>query len=294
VGAITVFAAAAYFLAVTNVVLPAFNDAGTPFYGDHYAPLGDSSAEIALNALWFERDVALSRLAANDAGGYFVDLGQPYGFIPYLAPGWLLLALPQLAANLLNIHGLAANPFAHYVATPLVACTLALIAALGSLRSRTLRAIGAGWVLVFAVTTATTRGFTPWSDNYRTGVWQLYDNQRSQDLASAVALVPDDAPVVATYTLTPHLTRRRMVYMYPNPWIADYWGIDGSDTDDPGPIEYVLIDRTTVSDDSLALVDGLLAAGFSTIHEQGPVLVLHRDPVEPGPNGLSRERRVPR
>lgn len=279
VGAVTAVAAGAYFLAITTIVLPALG-VGAAFYAGDYGALGDSGLEVALNASVFDRDEAFRLLDKNGAGSYLFDLGQPYGWLAYLSPLWMLLALPQLAANLLNIHGLAANPFAHYVSVPLVALTLGLIATFANRPGVLLRSVMAVWLLLLAFNTSVSRGYMPYSDNYRSGVWQLFENDRSRELRGAIEVVPDDAAVVATYNLSPQLARRDEVYMWPNPYRREYWGAgDAPALPDPGFVEYLALDRSTMGEESREFADEVIAVwGFETVYENGPVSVLRRPP----------------
>ena len=236
--------------------------------------------EVALNASVFDRDEAFRLLDKNGAGSYLFDLGQPYGWLAYLSPLWMLLALPQLAANLLNIHGLAANPFAHYVSVPLVALTLGLIATFANRPGVLLRSVMAVWLLLLAFNTSVSRGYMPYSDNYRSGVWQLFENDRSRELRGAIEVVPDEAAVVATYNLSPQLARRDEVYMWPNPYRREYWGAgDAPALPDPGFVEYLALDRSTMGEESREFADEVIAVwGFETVYENGPVSVLRRPP----------------
>ena len=38
-------------------------------------------------------------------------------------------------------------------------------------------------------------------------------------IREAIALVPDDVSVTATYTMGPHLSHREQIYDWPNPWV---------------------------------------------------------------------------
>ena len=279
-GLITAAAGGAYFVAVTSVLLPAFAASGATFYAGDYGVLGDSGLEVAVNATLFERDETFRLLENNGARDYFFDLGQPYGWLSYLSPLWMLLALPQLAANLLNIHGLAANPFAHYVSVPVVALTLGLIATFANRKHALIRIGMAVWLVVFAFNTSTDRGYMPYSRNYETGVWQLYETDQTLRLRGAVELIPDDAAVVGTYNIVPRLTHRNEVYMWPNPYRREYWGIgDAPALPDPSAIEYLVLDRAAMDGASEAMaVDVAATWGFASIYEAGPVIVYQRTP----------------
>ncbi len=46
-----------------------------------------------------------------------------------------------------------------------------------------------------------------------------------------LALIPDEAPLSAGWYIGPHVDHRTVVYMYPNPFVRDYWSADAA----PGP-----------------------------------------------------------
>ena len=276
IGLLTSALGAGYFLLATRVILPSFNDADATFYGSQYGELGNGATEVAANAFFFKRGEALALLERNDAASYFFEIGQPFGMLSYLSPHWLLLSFPHFAVSLLNIHGLAANPLAHYVAIPVVASTLAVIATLARFKMLGLRIALCGWMLIAGTISRVGKGDTPVSDNYESGVWQLNDNQRSADLRGALAYIPDDAVVMATYDLIPQMSHRREIYMYPNPYELEYWGIGDPETADPESIEYIALNRAAISSERPLHLQLTSSESFETIYTSGDVIVLKR------------------
>ena len=86
--------------------------------------------------------------------------------------------------------------------------------------------------------------------------------------------------MVATYNLSPQLARRDEVYMWPNPYRREYWGAgDAPALPDPGFVEYLALDRSTMGEESREFADEVIAVwGFETVYENGPVSVLRRPP----------------
>ena len=155
----------------------------------------------------------------NDALGYARDLLAPFGFVPVLAP-----AHPRHRdAAVLRQSLTTANFFYdirfHYTAI--------ILAALGPGDRRGHRPAAAGGLRRFAVglvaacalATSVAWGISPISTQYRTGYWPLAGNARQAVLDTAVAAVPDDAAVSASYYIVPHLSHRTQIYTFPNPWI---------------------------------------------------------------------------
>ena len=101
---------------------------------------------------------------------------------------------------------------------------------------------------------------------------------------TALALVPDAARVSASYNVVPHLTERRFVYEFPNPFVPSNWGVANEAQHDPATVEYLLIDRGLLSVDPAeergravnAIVDHLLTSEFETLFDDGRVVLARR------------------
>jgi hypothetical protein len=116
---------------------------------------------------------------------------------------------------------------------------------------------------------------SPWSDN--SYVWAKH-SPRVDVLRRAVALVPDDAAVTATYTIVPHLSRREQIYDWPNPWVESYWGVDdGYRLPTPEAIDWVVVDRNHVSSEYEPVLDEITSGGdFEVVLDDSGVVVARR------------------
>ena len=112
---------------------------------------------------------------------------------------------------------------------------------------------------------------------------------------AALALVPDDASVTATYQLLPHLAHREQIYDWPNPFVPAYWGNDDCyRLPSPTAIDYVVVDRNAAGVGDAGTVELALAApGFNSdatriLHRDGALYVIgNTDPG--GANGHSSD-----
>lgn len=275
VGIYTMGAALAYFVIATQVVMPAFSPDGV-FYEQWYGDLGSSPAEIVQTALTDPTQV-VERLEQADATGYVRDLVTPYALVPFLAPVGLLIGLPQTLANLLSIQGFAWTTTAHYVAMPLVGLTIAMIEGVAYWPTLGIRRFLVGAVAAFALATSAVWGISPFSIEYRAGFWPLAENHRQETMETAVAAPPPNAAVSATYALVPHLTHRKSIYTFPNPWRASNWGISDEDSHDPAIIDWLVVDQLNLSDQDRALLEEILGSGkWITVSEQDGILVARR------------------
>ena len=86
-------------------------------------------------------------------------------------------------------------------------------------------------------------GPSPIGAAYRDGEWALDAFPEFQRARRAVAMVPDDAAVSATYDLVPHLTHRAEIYSFPNPWQSMNFGIDGEPRRSGTRVEWIAADQ---------------------------------------------------
>lgn len=118
------------------------------------------------------------------------------------------------------------------------------------------------------------------------------DNPRRAQLDAAVAAIPADAATSSTYNLTPHLAQRRWAFDWPNPWVPLYYGnaapfdADCAALVDATTVDYLVLDRQLLSDESRLLVAAMVGPGgdFEIVSDDADVLVARR--VASGPGGI--------
>jgi len=274
-GGFTVAAALGWFLLCTRVIIPAFSPGGV-FYEDFFGPLGNSPWALADTAA--TNPTAITRqLEASNALGYLRDLTAPYGFTPLLAPGVLLIGAPQILVNLLSANSFTWSLRFHYAAMPVVAATLAMVEGIGRRKDLAVRRFLLGLVAACALATTAAWGISPISTYYREGFWPLTANERAGELERAVNTPPADASVAATYLLVPHLTHRRHIYSFPNPWQAQNWGVADENQHDPADVDWLVIDRLSLSPQLEELLAEILATeDWEAVEAEDDLLVAHR------------------
>jgi uncharacterized membrane protein len=138
------------------------------------------------------------------------------------------------------------------------------------------------WLLACAYVSNVAWSPSPLStQNY--AVWST-PNQRHESLRTALAKVPADASVTASYQLLPHLAHRREVYDWPNPFWAAVWGNDDcAHLPDPTTVDYVVLDLTQIGANNQQLFDDMTKDGgpFSTVFRDDNVVVLKRTGTSP-------------
>jgi uncharacterized membrane protein len=136
-------------------------------------------------------------------------------------------------------------------------------------RRQTLGRILMGWVLLCSVGAAMLRGPLPGGVGFSS--WKLTDPAK-ESLDRAVAQIPADA----------HLSHRRGVYDFPNPFTWMIYGASEADAAQPTDADWVLVQPELLSAKHRAVFDELIADDqFDTVFDENGVVVLKRADVQP-------------
>jgi len=285
-GLMTIGVAAGWFVLAYMIAMPHFNG-GQNHAGIFYGELGSGPTDILQTAVT-DPQLIWRRLEGNDALGYARDLLLPWGMTPLLAPLTLLIAAPQFFANALTNQSFFYDIRFHYVAIILAVLALASIEGISRFQRTGLRRFGVGLVVALALATTVAWGRSPLSTDYDDGYWLLNPNPIQDVLDDAVASVPDDASVAATYNMVPHLSHRDQIYTFPNPWIPANWGVAGIAPEDPdhdhvpAEVDWLVINTATHQPGSQVdlLFRRLITDGeFEVVSEESGIYVARR--VEP-------------
>lgn len=275
-GAATAVAGLGWFLVATRLVIPAYLDGG-PFYARQLFPdFGDSQGEVVVNILTNPDDVL--RLATGEERlEYYTKMLAPVALLALLGAPFLLIAGPQAGANVLSSLPGTYDIRFHYSAMVVAGVFIATVEGLGWLRRRWPPLAGAA-VSVLAVTALAANvawSPSPLGRDYDSGIWARPQPKHAA-FDQAIALIPEDAGVSASYDLVPHLTHRRHAYEWPNPWIVTNWGLDGENPPDPGTVDYIVLDTDLAQEpDLLARLTGPTGA-FRVIYDEPGVVLAER------------------
>jgi uncharacterized membrane protein len=228
IGAITVGMGVAG-LALALSTMRWFNHgAPSPYYG-LYAAYGDSLPSIAFHIL--THPLQLLKDLTSDLNMYYLGaLLWPVMFLPLAAPEWLLVAAPTLLANMLSARQIMHTAVHHYDAGVIPFVLLATMEAIWQLR--TLLPVDRGWNRYlqagFALVLAGGVAGGTWHGPLLPGNPRRADFRTSAAEAAAalraLAIIPPDASVSALQMIVPHLTHRKRIYMFPNPFQSCWWG----------------------------------------------------------------------
>lgn len=273
-GLITMGTSAAWFLIATQVMIPYFSEGGA-FYNDFFGELGNRPSEIAVNTVT-RPGLVVDILRQHGAVAYLRQLLTPFAGVPLLSPLTLLIGLPQFLVNLLSVHTFTADIRAHYVAVPLSAASLAMVEGVARVTHLSWRRFLVGLVAATSMATTVAWSIFPIGDRYDEGFWPLGGTDRRAVLEEIVAIPDGDDAVTATYNLVPHLTHRREIYTFPNPWIRSYWGKGDEEPPDPALIDWLIIDRLTLGESAADLERILSEEEWEILIDSEDVLVAER------------------
>ena len=279
VGVITAAAALVWFSMWILALFPLLNHGKVQNEG-LYTDVGGSPGGVFRTAFTHPGRLG-SRLLSNDSGDYAWRLLAPFGLVPLAAPLLLLLGVPQAFLNVItNVPWTKTISF-HYAALPFAAVTIAMVegvAFLGrKLPWRDAGVIISSIVLACALVATVAWGPSPLGDHYRDGEWSLVDVPQLASAHEAIALVPDDAVVSATYNLLPHLAHRPEIYSFPNPWETRNFGIDGEPRRSGARVDWIAADRRVFDKATRRLFDDLITRGtFRIVFDRDDYVVAQR------------------
>jgi uncharacterized membrane protein len=274
VGLTTSAAGAGWFFLCTRVVLPHLS--GETFYSNFFSAFGNSVGSIMANMVLHPSRVA--RLAfKEDRLTYYRQLLAPVGFLPLAALPVLLIGAPQVLVNVVSDHNPTHDIRYHYSSIVVAAVFLATVEACALLgRSAAARRFLVGAVAATALATNVAWSPSPIGVKFHSGIWAGYQ-PRHREVNAALRLVPRSAGVSATYYLVPHLTHRRLVYEFPNPFKVVNWGVHGEHPGRPADVDVVVLD-TTLNGDQQRLYESLVApdGAFSVVYDRDGIVVARR------------------
>jgi len=114
------FISLSWFIISMKFIIPYFRK-GAHFALDYFGDFGDSTTSVFIG-LFKNPGIVFQYIFRKDTAEYMYSILGPLGFISLLSPLNLLIALPELAINLISKSGAMRNIYFHYTAviTPFV------------------------------------------------------------------------------------------------------------------------------------------------------------------------------
>ncbi len=290
-GARIAFMAAIWYLLATRVLMPYFN--GLHIFNNQ--PL--------VYSFWFSGVLGkitnpsklLSLITDPVSLKYYFQLGLPMAFLCYLSPRYLMFVLPAIFINVVSETDYLRSIRYHYNYVTLPFLHVGAIAGMVTLLKHFLqtnhRKTAARFGLALVVLTCSLvanlslsqRPFsTQWSQLM--GLLNFREEKKIEEMKAALNLIPENATVSASHNLIPHLTHRREIYMFPNPFILTLWNMHFKQGKDPRlngrDIDYLILDTSLPPNKEIGILERyLLTSGkYSKISTGDRVVVLKRKP----------------
>jgi uncharacterized membrane protein len=282
IGLATAAASAAWFVLSTRLLMPRALGGLPPFYEQYFPDFGRTGGEIARGILTKPRRV-LELATRSDRVAYYRMMFAPVGLLALGDwPALVLVAGPMLAVNILTSDFHTRDYRFHYSALVLAGIIIATVEAVALLgRNAGVRRFLVGGLAVVSFGTSVAWGPSPFGVRYRTGIWGVAGDPRTDFKRSALAVIPPAVAVSAGFDFTPHLTHRREIYEFPQPWVAVTWGVRGEGLPDPNRVRWLVLDtRRFLMDQDRTLAEVLLADQFAVRYEQDGIVAAER--VKPG------------
>jgi uncharacterized membrane protein len=273
--------AAGWLVLCTRVIIPGADHGQNPFYVDFFPNLGHNIGQIAGNAI--RHPSRLWRPAIDHKPGqnrieYYLQLFVPVALLPVGALFVFVIGLPQLATNVVSSFGYTYKINNHYHSLIIAAVFLATVEFVGRRKRPHTRQALVGVLLVTSLWGNVHWSPSPLGHQWRDGIWALHTNPRASLVNDALASIPGNGGVSATYYIIPHLTHRLYAYEWPNPFMQANWGIRDERPPNPATVSYLVVDRELFGQGDTATLDGLLAptGPFEVVFDQDGVLFAHR------------------
>jgi uncharacterized membrane protein len=238
IGILTSLISLLWFVVVIGLILPGLNGTGTLYSGRlPYGGVG-GTLKMMFTKPWDVAGLVLS----EERPWYLVQLFVPVALFSLLAPRLLVVALPALGINLLSNFPYQHQIEYHYSTLIIPVIVAAAVYGIARLPRARARPIAVGCLLVAAFVTSYLWGPAQYA-RLPGGVLPI-DRPEAVAAREAISRVPEDASVSGFYTLVTHMSHRKNVYEFPNPWRAMNWGNgdhEGERLDFADTVEYIVV-----------------------------------------------------
>jgi len=313
-GVATSAAGVVWFLAATQLFMPAFQESGAVFDG-LFGQLGKDANEVVHTSLVHPSrlwetvqchgvldgrprpapvpiegvDCPATLPTENLPPRGWLTLAQPYGVVPAVAaPHVAAVGAPQHVVNYATTADFTWDLRWHYAFLPYLGVVLATVHWVVR-RRRAVVSWAAIAVMLVGVGVTAELGIGPWTTNHDSGWWPLTERPGDEEVRALLGRIPDDAAVSASYFLVPHLSHREHIYTFPNPWRSSNFGVGGVPAPpDPNIVEYLVTRPGDLNDLDRAQWDAVVGSGqFERVRDVAGVELWRRvrdgDPPVPPP-----------
>lgn len=226
---------------------------------------------------------------------YLYEILSPVAFLSILSPITLAIGIPAILMNLITGWPYAHSIQYHYTKAIIPFIFISLIYGLLYLE-RLFERMKSYGKIIFSLVVFLLLGTSVFSNiqigpemtsvkNYGQIIETMKTfndySPREKVLLEAIDIIPKNATVSATYLIVPHMTHRRIIYMFPNPFKEAYWGAMLGNFTPPTPtkdVDYIIADMLTVNpDDKRSILDRFVDEGrYYKVFEKDNVIILKK------------------
>ncbi|MFH1054953.1 MAG: DUF2079 domain-containing protein [Candidatus Altiarchaeota archaeon] len=271
VGTATVAVSIVYALLVMNVLFPAFTGVNydstfhsAKAFGSYGRTMTDKIKSMT-NATLMEM-----RLNTDQNREYVYKLLAPVAFIPVMSPAFY--AATNLYINLLSDWAYSHQIAYHYV-TPIIPFVYIGLVNFLSLFSRRRYVLYPLCIILVAAAFWGNYNVAPYqSSSKNNDVWWNLKNPNHfyKEVEGAYNLmekIPKDASVCASYNLVSHLTHRKTIFMYTNPFKTEFYGVDNLQKPPDIKPEYILLDMN-LNEPQRYIINNLTSSGAYRLYDR--------------------------
>ena len=295
-GILTMLISLVWFFLCMKVFLPYFNDHG--FFRFQNGYWFSRFWQHKLDPGFYWATIKQARVQI-----YAWQLGLPLLFLFLLQPLLAAAALPAFMVNVLSGNDYLISIDYHYNFQTLPMLFGASALSFSWLLQKTKDNPFPAYIILAGILAASVWANEKWSllpvKNIQARVSRQINffkksgtEQRFMDLAALLPQDPD-VPIAVSHNLLPHLAHRSKVYMFPNPFRPQYWGIQGENLPPPETVEMLLLDTNAMAPDILTVFKGLIQSGeFFLVKEDGSLMLAQKagkGPVNPVTDPMDME-----
>ena len=278
-GTITILVSLLWFFLCMKVFLPFFNDEGFfRFQGGYW-----------FSQFWqhrYDPKFYWETLTQARVGLYAWKLGLPLLFLFLLNPLLAAAALPSFMVNVLSGNDYLISIDYHYNFQTLPLLFGASAIGFIKVQQKTAKKPLVSWLLIVGVFASSLWANNQWSYLPARKIQKriasqyvfLKDSGTHERFAGFVKKLPDDpdVPISLSHNLLPNLANKNAVYMFPNPFMPQYWGIQGENLPSSASIEMLLLDTNAIGAQNNRIFKRLIETGKYSIEKKEGTLVLAR------------------
>jgi uncharacterized membrane protein len=187
----------------------------------------------------------LKYLGSDGRLSYLWQLGAPMAFVFLLAPEVAMVSILVVLSNMVSTFWYQHSIMYHYSLVVIPGLLFAVMVAASRMKWSP-RVFVVCVVAATSVLTSLRWSPLPVSANARI-VWRS-DNPIAVAGREIIKKIPDGAMVSASDPLIPHIAHRTTIYMFPNPFFGDLYGVDnsldGKRLPDASKVQYVVLAKT--------------------------------------------------